>query len=207
MDWHTWNDHYDNADSELSKRLNKVKEYLKNTLLNIEIPTVLNICSGQGKDILESMVELDKDAEVYLIDTNTNSLNAAINFAKTNNIGTITFINEDASHTSTYKKYDIPKSNIVLACGLFGHLNQEDSYGLVDFLKTQIKANGTVIWTKNIENDSISNLRKYFIDNNFEEISYFGPEGSPWAVVCNKYIGEEFDLSKEYKIFNFIDRD
>ena len=207
MDWNDWHNHYDDLDSELSKRLGKVKEHIKNILLETENPTVLNICSGQGKDILESMLELDKDAEVFLIDTNIDALNSGINFAKKNNIGTITFINEDASHTSTYKKYDIPKSNIVLACGLFGHLNEDDSYTLVDFLKTQIKINGTVIWTKNIENDSISNLRKYFINNNFKEINYFGPEGSPWAVVCNQYVGEEFDLNKEYKIFNFIDRD
>lgn len=207
MDWNEWSKLYDTDGSLISKRLIKVKEYLKDALINFDAPTILNICSGQGRETLESIVELNKDCTVFLIDLDQNTLNYAKDFSIKNNLKNINFINEDASQVSTYINYKIPKCDIVIASGLFGHLTEIDCHNLIDFIKTKIKYGGYIIWTRNTEDDVYTKVRKYFTHNGFDEIDFYQSDSKIWSVVYNQYFGNEESEIKQHKIFNFYDGD
>ena len=150
MTWNDWHSIYDDKESAPYKR-SIITQELVNNYLNIHKKNIiiLSICSGQARDILPAIAgREDKDRiTTYLLDIDKDCLEYAQEYARIHDIPNVHTINKDASLKESYD--DIPKADLIVICGLFGHLVPEDIAATALFLQTLIEDNATVIWSRN----------------------------------------------------------
>ena len=203
MTWNDWHIIYDDKESAPYKR-SIITQELVNNYLNIHKKNIiiLSICSGQARDILPAIAgREDKDRiTTYLLDIDKDCLEYAQEYARIHDIPNVHTINKDASLKESYD--DIPKVDLIVICGLFGHLVPEDIATTALFLQTLIEDNATVIWSRNkFFNDHSDNIRNIFNQLSYKEIDFIDEQMF--------FVGVSSSPKKEFllpdKLFNFID--
>ena len=174
MTWNDWHIIYNDKESAPYKR-SIITQELVNNYLNIHKKNIiiLSICSGQARDILPAIAgREDKDRiTTYLLDIDKDCLEYAQEYARIHDIPNVHTINKDASLKESYD--DIPKVDLIVICGLFGHLVPEDIATTALFLQTLIEDNATVIWSRNkFFNDHSDNIRNIFWEAKLKKYQY-----------------------------------
>lgn len=200
IDWSKWNLFYEDKITTQYHRLIAIKQYIKNILLSEENNTVLNICSGESRDILQTLVELEMlDVPVYSIDTHTNSINNSMLYANEHNLLNYNAICEDASLSDTYIEYNVPRSKLIILSGVFGMLSDIEINRLLKSLPMFIKNDGYVVWTVTYARlDSIKEIMK---ENNFLISDITITSDNKSAIGVSIFIGDESELLQNQVIF------
>jgi hypothetical protein len=113
------------------------------------------------------------------------------------------FIHADATDYATYQ--GMAPADIVLACGVWGHVPAHERVSLAGALAALCKPRGTVTWTRGISN-GVARLREI-------ELLFERPEWEPvritttvdekWTVSSYRYVGAQIELPPAGRIFNF----
>ena len=197
MTWNDWHSIYDDKESAPYKR-SIITQELVNNYLNIHKKNIiiLSICSGQARDILPAIAgREDKDRiTTYLLDIDKDCLEYAQEYARIHDIPNVHTINKDASLKESYD--DIPKADLIVICGLFGHLSLEDITTTVSFLAYISDNDAHVIWSIN---QNFAQARNIFTSLNHTLIDLKSNDRFLVATHCiNKNL-----ISIPDKLFNF----
>jgi len=96
-------------------------------------------------------------------------------------------------------------SDLVLACGVFGHAADADIGSMIRHLPTLCATGATVVWTRGTQGfDLRPTIRKWFLEAGFEEIDFTSGEKG-WGVGANRFVVAPQPYRAGIRLFTFVD--
>lgn len=179
MDWKSWHDGYDDPGSALSRRLRVVQQHIRTTL--DEAPPgpvrVVSVCAGQGRDLLEVLASHPRRDDVIarLVELDPRNVEFARALAAEHGLPNVDIREGDAALSDNYAGF-VP-ARIVLLCGVFGNISDEDIKRTIA-ASTQLCADdGTVVWTRHRESpDLFPTICAWFERHGYERVWTSDPD-------------------------------
>jgi SAM-dependent methyltransferase len=169
---------------------------------------ILSLCAGDGRDLLGALSDYPRatDVEACLIDNNAELV--ARGEAARAELGlpaSIRFLHADATCAELY--LPLAPADLVVAAGVFGHLEPPSMQRLVQSLCSLCKTNARVIWTHRIDRPAdeyrIALLRQMLHAADFDE-QIFTPTDPPGFVVAtHAFNGQPLPLVTDEPLFDF----
>ncbi|WP_033437305.1 methyltransferase domain-containing protein [Saccharothrix sp. NRRL B-16314] len=207
MDWHRWHADYDRPDSRLALRLHAVRAQVRAAL--DDSPSgplkVLSLCAGQGHDLLGVLADHPRRDDVRARLVELDARNAAIAGATARAAGLtgVEVLTADASITDHYR--DLAPADLVLVCGVFGNITEEDIERTVDHCAGLVRKGGTVIWTRHRDApDRVPLICEWFEERGFER-RWLSDPGVGYGVGAHRFHGEPRPLVAGTRMFTFVE--
>ena len=204
MDWQTWHDEYDQPDSWQARRLRVVQERIR-AVLDGSPPgplRVVSLCAGQGRDLLGVLADHPRRADVRARLVELDERNAAVARQMAAGAEVVT---ADASLTDHY--LDMVPANLVLVCGVFGNITDEDVRRTVGFCTRLCDTGGTVIWTRHRDApDRVPLICEWFEEVGFERRWRSAPTEA-FGVGEHRFTGQPRPLVAGTRMFTFVGYD
>jgi hypothetical protein len=207
QDWVDWHAPYDEPNSRLARRLAVVQEQLRQALNEREGPVrLISMCAGQGRDVIPVLAAHPRrdDVTALLVELDPRNAEAAEASALDAGLSRLRVLCADAALTDNYA--DAVPANIVLACGIFGNITDENIERTVRALPQFCAPGAAVLWTRGRwkDNDPTTKIRRWFEEAGFEELSFHGPDNETYTVGANRYVGEPRSLERGVTLFRFF---
>ena len=213
-DWAAWHEAYDNPDTPLAHRLRAVQARITEALDQAQPGPLhaISICAGQGRDLIGVLREHPRrrDVTARLVELDPRNAAAARQRASDAGLTQVEVVTGDASQTGAYAGL-IPAS-LVLACGVFGNITDEDVARTIRCCTGLCAPGGTVVWTRGRgEPDLVPQICDWFAAEGFTLVGVSEPVGVPqpgthWAVGAHRFEGQSRPLPDQ-KMFTFAGRD
>jgi hypothetical protein len=191
-DWVHWHLEYDNPESSLARRLVVVQGYIRRALDLVctgadpaEV-TVISLCAGDGRDLLPVLAERDNPAAVraLLVELDPRLADRARRRVQQLNVSGVDVVSGDAGSTTAYA--GIAPAHVVLACGVFGNIADEDGRRTIATLRTLAAPGGLVVWTRGRGPESTVDpsfaVRTWFAEEGFTEQGFTAPPDAQFRV-------------------------
>jgi hypothetical protein len=207
-DWNTWHEGYDVAESHLSARLAVVRERLRIAL--DEAPegrlTVLSLCAGQGRDVIPVLADHPRrdDVTARLVEFDRVIAGTARTAAAEAGLDRVEVVTGDAALTDQY--LDLAPADIVVACGIFGNVSDDDVRRTVVGSAGLAKTGGVVIWTRGRhEPDLVPTVKDWFAEAGFSQAFDAGFIGGAQYVGVHRLERTPTPLIPGERLFTFLD--
>jgi Putative methyltransferase len=166
---------------------------------------VLSLCAGDGRDILGVLASHPRahDVRARLVEISPELLEAGREKAVRGGLTGVEWILGDASTTSAFAGA-VP-ANLVLVCGVFGNIVDEDIRNTIHHLPELCARDATVIWTRGrFEPDLTPTIRHWFSEAGFAELSFVAIPGTTMSVGAHRLVGEGQTFHSDMKLFTFL---
>jgi 2-polyprenyl-3-methyl-5-hydroxy-6-metoxy-1,4-benzoquinol methylase len=209
-DWHTWHAGYDLPDSSLSLRLSCVQDRITR-FLDAAAPgeiSIISICAGQGRDVLGALEKHERAADVkaLLVELDPRNAEVAREHAEQAGLTGVTVVVGDAAQTNHYAA--LVPADLVLVCGVFGHLSETDVERTIAHCAALCKPGGAVIWTRHRrEPDLVPHICDWFAGNGFTLEFVTEPLASAdlsLGVGMHRHTGRPRNLQPDATMFTFL---
>jgi hypothetical protein len=204
-DWRQWHDEYADSASPLSRRLVVVQgaivEWLERTAT--EPVTVISVCAGDGRDLLEVLTARTDAARVTatLVELDPDLADRARSTAA--GLDHVSVRTHDAGSTAAYA--GCAPADLLLLCGVLGNVSDEDAASTIAALPRLCASNATVVWTRHRrEPDLTPAVRGWFTAAGFAEESFTAPEDQIWSVGVHRLVGPPPPLGEGRRLFSFV---
>jgi hypothetical protein len=167
---------------------------------------VLSMCAGDGRDVigvLESHPR-KRDAVAWLVEMDQKSVALGVGRATDAGLaGTINFLRGDATDSATYR--NVAPGDIVLVCGVWGHVPSDERASLVSSLAALCRPGGAVIWTRGVRRgmERLHEIQAHFSGSCWQELRVSITPDQKWAVATYRYQGPSRALAIDQPIFHF----
>src|SRR5215831_5375567 len=168
-DWYAWHSDYDEPDSGLARRLAAVQDQIR-AALDAAPPGPLHavsLCAGQGRDLIGALARHPRrdDVTARLVELDPRNVAAALT-------------DQYAGMVPAY---------LVLVCGVFGNITDEDVRRTVGYCTQLCAHGGTVVWTRGRhEPDLVPQICDWFAERGFAPVWVSDPaEG--WGVAAHRF--------------------
>jgi ubiquinone/menaquinone biosynthesis C-methylase UbiE len=167
---------------------------------------ILSICAGDGRDVIGVLQShrRQKDVEAYLVELNGQSVTEGIKQMEASGLeNVVNFINADATDYSTYK--NLAPCDIVLLCGVLGHVPANGLAKLIHALASFCKPGGKIIWTRKISKGEhlLKQVQSQFDDNLWSPVRQDSTFNKKWVVCTYRYRGPALEIPRNGRIFTF----
>lgn len=206
-DWYQWHLRYDDPASDLSRRLEAVQGRVGETLDRCPAGPVraVSICAGQGRDLLGVLAHHRRAGDVVarLVELDARNADMAAAAVRQAGLDRVEVVVGDASRPAVYDGA-VP-ADLVLACGVLGHVADDEVPSAIASLSTLCAAGATVVWTRGGELRAA--VRRWFEEAGFDELGYDeGGPGAPWGVGAARLTAEPPPpLEPGARLFTFHD--
>lgn len=204
-DWAVWHEAYDNPDTPLAQRLLAVRARIAEAL-DQSAPgplRAISICAGQGRDLIGVLREHPRrrDVTARLVELDPRNAAAARQRAAAAGLTQVEVVTGDAAQTGVYT--GLVPANLVLACGVFGNITDEDVARTIRCCTGLCAPGGTVVWTRGRrEPDLVPQICDWFAAEGFALVGVSEP-GTRWAVGAHRFEGKSRPLPDQ-KMFTFV---
>ncbi len=190
------------------QRLAAVQEHLADCL-NAAPPgavRILSICAGDGRDLLGVLEthERRNDVTAWLIEQSPQSVSAGAARARSLGLGSsVRFLHADATIYATY--CGVAPADIVLLCGVWGHVPIHERANVIRALTCLCKPRGVVIWSRAIAKglERLEQIQLLFGASPWERTALSFTPDKTWAVATHRYCGPAVERPLEGQIFHF----
>lgn len=206
MDWHRWHGDYDVPGSFLARRLEVVQAQLR-LALDAAPPgplTVVSLCAGEGRDLLEVLPEHPRrdDVRARLVELDPRCTAVAAEAIRVAGLADVEVVEGDAALTDQYQ--GLVPADVVLACGVFGNIVDADTERTVETCRQLTKSGGTVIWTRHRgAPDRVPAICGWFEERGFERVFVSDPEAG-FGVGVHRFGGVPEPLVLGRSMFTFV---
>jgi hypothetical protein len=209
MDWQAWHDEYDRPDSHLAKRLRVVQERIRRALDGASPGPVrlISLCAGQGRDVLPVLGEHLRrdDVRARLVELDPRNTAAARAAAAAAGLDGVEVVTGDAALVDEYQ--GMVPADIVVACGIFGNITDDDIKRTVGFCPSLCATGGTVIWTRHRgAPDRVPLVCGWFEELGFERQWVSDPDAG-FGVGVHRFTGRPRPLALGERMFRFVGYD
>jgi len=207
MDWAAWHADYD-SDTPLRRRLEVVQRWIRATLIREERSPVrvISMCAGEARDLLGALdVVARRDIVGRLVELDPAL--AAVARARVAALGLkdLEVVAGDAGHARAYA--GATPADLVLACGVFGNVSDEDIEQTVRALPQLCAPGATVIWTRHRRPPDLTpSIRRWLTEAGFEEVTFEPVPDSLGSVGVTRFGGETHPLA-DHQLFTFTRTD
>lgn len=182
-DWVAWHDAYDDPTTSLHRRLGIVRRRFAEALAtHAGRPTrVLDLCAGDGRDVIPVLAARQGRPEVTAVLVERDPALAARAEAAVldAHLDGVDVRCADAAVPATFA--DALPADILLLCGIFGNVHEDDVRALIAAVPAMVVPGGVVIWTRGgSDPDRRAVIRRWFAEAGLDEVSFDGipgPEG------------------------------
>lgn len=186
-DWQEWHKAYEDPTSRLSQRLAAVQARLAEAITNSRPGPVrlLSLCAGEGRDTIPVLTDHPRrhDVHAVLVELDGDLADRARQAAR--HLPNVDIRTADAGTTTAY--LDAYPADIVMVCGIFGNISDEDIRTTIHAVADMTTPNGHVLWTRHrYEPDLTPTIRQWFHEAGFDEVAFDSPEGTTYAVGTNR---------------------
>ena len=177
-DWKRWHDAYDDPSSPLSIRLALVQAHLSIALAIAPTGPIrlVSLCAGQGRDVLGVLPGHPRRADVsaVLVEYDPRNVAMAAEHATAQNLSSVEVREADAGLVSNYA--DVLPADVLMLCGIFGNISDEDIHRTVTASASMCAPGGTVLWTRHRRApDLTDDVRSWFEAAGFAEVAFYAP--------------------------------
>lgn len=206
-DYDRWHDRYDDPDSDLSWRLNRVQRQIAQFLDRREGPVrILSVCSGDGRDLFQVLAGR---ADTGRITATLLELHPALAGRARSTAASVAPETDvsvrvvDAGDSDAYVGA-IP-ADLVLLLGIMGNISDQDVQALITATPQFCSPGALVVWSRGRDRSDINDdVRAWFAAAGFTELHYAALEtGSRPALGLMRYSGDRVDLVPGQRLFTF----
>jgi hypothetical protein len=206
-DWVAWHAPYDDPLSALSERLALVQGHFRGALDRCPPGpiTVISMCGGQGRDVIGVLAEHGRrhDVRVTVVERDSGNITVASDAAARAGLTGIDVVEADAGLSDAYRTA-VPAA-IVLACGVFGNISDDDIARTVAALPGLCAAGATVIWTRHRRSPDLTpTVRRWFEEAGFAEIGFDDPERHFIGVGAHRLVARPRPFVPGQRLFDFV---
>lgn len=209
-DWARWHDGYDDPSSPLSTRLAIVQAHLSDAISAAPPGPVslVSLCAGQGHDVLGVLPGHPRRDDVTAVLVELDPRNAALAAARAARDGLtgVQVREADAGVTASYA--DALPADVLLLCGIFGNVSDEDISRTVAAAPALCAPGGTVLWTRHRRPPDITPLvREWFAAAGFAEVAFDAPETGPTLIgigVHRRPAADDARRTAPGRLFSFV---
>lgn len=202
-DWVRWHERYDAPESSLRNRLEVVKRELRAALDRSPAGRIelLSMCAGQGRDVVQVLADHPRRDDVHAVLVELDPDNAE--YARATSVGLpVEVIEGDASTTDAYAALE--RSNVLLACGIFGNIDRADVESMAIELPRLCAPRATVIWTRYPrDEDELPMIDGWFRAAGFEQVAL--EIGERFGVGAHRLVVDPLPFRSGVRLFTFQD--
>lgn len=205
-DWRAWHEGYDDPASPLSVRLRAVTDEIR-AFLAAAPPGPLRVasaCSGLGLDLLGALAGHPRRGDVTgrLVELDADLAARSAQLLHQAGLDALEVVCGDAGRTEAFAPA-VPV-DLLLLCGVFGNVTDEDLRTTVANAARLCAAGATVIWTRHRRAPDLTpTIRDWWLEAGFEELSFVSPgSDSPSVGVC-RLVVEPLPFA-ELHLFSFV---
>jgi hypothetical protein len=167
---------------------------------------IVSMCAGDGRDVIGVLRSHPRRTEVtaWLVELDRESVAAGLRLASGAGLGkSVNFLHQDATAYETY--LEIAPSDILLVCGVWGHVPVHERSPLVRAVTCFCSPGGTVIWTCGTKKGGtrLQEIQSLFTGSSWEIVRLSSTPDKRWAVATHRYNGPPNALPRGGPIFNF----
>jgi DinB superfamily len=202
-DWHEWHRAYDTEASPLAQRLVIVRQCIADALTAAPPGPirVISMCAGEGRDLLGVLERHPRAADVRgrLVELDPELAATAREHAP----ASIEVLCADAGSTSAYEGA-VP-ADLVLVCGVFGNITNDDIAGAISTLPSLCAPGATVIWTRHRRPPDVSvSVRDWFAAAGFGLVEFAGRDGFLFGVGVHRLASAPAPFVSGVRLFDFV---
>ena len=191
-DWVAWHRDYEDPASDLSRRRRSVQSEVSRWLDDRDGSPlhVVSACSGDGRDLLDVLASRTDRARVAgrLLETDQRLAADARDRVAAEGLEGIEVAELDAGSLTSYDGA-VP-ADLVMMCGVFGNVSDEDLHRTVLTLPRLCAPGATVIWTRGAfrSGDLTPVIRQWFTEAGFAEQRFDAPEDAIYRVGTHRLV-------------------
>lgn len=191
-DWSRWHEAYDDPCSALSSRLALIQRHLDDALA-VAPPgpvSLLSLCAGQAHDVLGVLPGHPRRDDVTAVLVELDPRNARLAAARAAQAGLagVDVRVADAGRPAGYA--DALPADVLLLCGIFGNVSEDDIRRTVAAAPVLCAPGGTVIWTRHRRPPDLTpRLRQWFAAAGFHEAAFEAPPATMISVGVHRRPG------------------
>jgi hypothetical protein len=207
-EWVEWHRGYDDG-HVLGRRLGVVQDLIRSAL-DSRPPgpiRIISMCAGDGRDLLEVLPAHPRRADVHARLVELDPELAARARARAAAVSPrVEVVNADASTTTAYARA-VP-ADIVLVCGVFGNITDDDIRTTIDQLPSLCAPGAVVIWTRGtFAPDLTPAIRTWFHAGGYSELSFVAISETTFGVGANLLTSPPRGFERDVRLFTFLPRD
>jgi hypothetical protein len=207
-DWVAWHRQYERP-GPLSRRLAIVRDQVERLAGERGVAPfgVLSLCSGDGRDLVEPLSRVAAPAQVSgrLIEADEALARAARAAIAAAGLDGLEVLEADAGSTTSLEGA-VP-ADLVLVCGIFGNVSDDDIRTTVLALPALCAEGAAVVWTRHRrEPDLTPTIQAWFAEAGFEHEAFLPVPDSTGAVGVERFAGTPRALEPGVRLFEFIER-
>ena len=207
QDWVDWHRAYEDPESRLSRRLAVVQRCLREAIdAHMGAIRLVSMCAGEGRDVIGVLRDHPRRDSVTarLVELDPRSVAVARAAVAAARLDRVEVMEADAANTSSYAGA-VP-AEIILACGVFGNITDDEIRRTVEMLQCLAAPGATVIWTRYIEKDRdvVGAIGGWFADAGFDEVSLDAPEEWRYSVGVHRLVGRPRPFEAGVTMFRFF---
>ncbi|MDW5323152.1 class I SAM-dependent methyltransferase family protein [Plantactinospora sp. KLBMP9567] len=206
QNWYDWHDDYADPDSVLSRRLATVQARI-GEFLNAAAPgpiRAVSVCAGQGRDLLDVLAGHPRrvDVTARLVELDPRNARIAGDAARAAGLDGVEVVVGDAAPVEGYA--DLVPADLVLVCGVFGNITDDDVRRTVGYCAQLCATGGTVVWTRHRgEPDLVPRICEWFAAEGFE-LTWLSAPDAGFGVGTHRFTGTPRPLDRGGRMFTFV---
>jgi hypothetical protein len=174
-DWVEWHAAYEDPSSSLSARLRQVRLHLSEAIDRASAGPVslVSLCAGQGHDVIGVLPDHPRrdDVRAVLVESDPRNAEVARGAAAQAGLPQVEVREADASTAASFA--DALPADVLLLCGIFGNVSDEDIKRTVEASPAMCKPGATVIWTRHRRPPDLTpQVRAWFAESGFDELAF-----------------------------------
>ncbi|MFJ6086265.1 class I SAM-dependent methyltransferase [Streptomyces sp. NPDC092369] len=206
MDWQQWHDAYDTPESPLARRLLTVQDRIREALDACPPGPlrVISLCAGQARDLLGVLPSHTRRDDVHarLVELDPQNTDLAASAARSAGLHQIETVTADAALLDHYA--GLAPADLVLICGLFGNITDQDIERTIDACAQLTRTGGRVIWTRHRKTpDRVPLICRWFEERGFAG-EWLTGEGQLQSVGVHRFDGRPAPLQLGVRVFEFV---
>jgi hypothetical protein len=192
-DYVSWHEEYEQPGSALHLRLLAVRELVATALDQLPPGPIraVSMCAGQGRDLLPVAHRHRRGVDLAgrLVELDPGNVAIARQDIERFGLEGLEAVEGDAGWSDLYA--GATPADLILACGIFGNIRDEDVEKTVKFLPAMGAPGAWVIWTRFPRDDGIIfTIQNWFLDAGFEPQALVVPEVKMFGVGAARLTGD-----------------
>ena len=209
-EWVEWHRGYDEPGSPQARRLATVQRLVAAAIDRAPAGEVriISMCAGDGRDLLGALQGHPRapDVRARLVEIDPALVARGREAALQEELERVSFIAGDASTTAAYEGA-VP-ADVVLVCGVFGNVSDDDVHNTVIHLPELCAEAATVIWTRGrFHPDLTPAIRSWLSTQGFEELEFAALPGTTAAVGAHRLTKSPPAFVAGSRLFTFLKKE
>ena len=174
-DWAAWHEAYDDPSSFLNVRLRMVRQRLSEAIGAAPAGPVrlVSLCAGQGRDVIGVLPGHPRRDDVRAVLVESDPRNAEVASRAAAHAGLLQVEVREADAAAVASFADALPADVLLLCGIFGNVSDEDIKFTIEAASTMCRPGGTVIWTRHRRPPDLTpQIRAWFAASGFDELAF-----------------------------------